>query len=175
MIIIVIAIILVIAIYFTMYNSFQKSIVKLEEAKSGIDVALTKRFDVLTKLLDIVKQYSKHEENVLEKVIKLRQTGGSINEINSELNEAKRNINILAENYPELHSNKLYKELQIAVSDTEEHLAASRRFYNSACKEYNLKIRSFPTSIIASIKGYTILDYFEAEEHKKADVQINFN
>lgn len=161
--------------YICAYNSFQKSIVKTEEAKSGIDIALTKRFDVLTKLLDVVNQYTKHEKNILENVIKLRQQGASYKEINTELNKAQENINMVVENYPDLRSSEVYQNLQLAISDTEEHLSAARRFYNSACKDYNLKVRAFPTSIIANAKGYEVMEYFEAEDRKKSDVEMKFN
>ena len=82
---------------------------------------------------------------------------------------------MVVENYPDLRSSEVYQNLQLAISDTEEHLSAARRFYNSACKDYNLKVRAFPTSIIANAKGYEVMEYFEAEDRKKSDVEMKFN
>lgn len=167
-------IILITLWYIAEYNSFQRLIIKVNEAKSGIDIALTKRFDTLTKLLQVVKQYTKHESDTLEKVIRLRQTGASYYEINSELQKIYDQVKLQVENYPELRSSETYLNLQTAISENEEYLSAARRFYNSAIKSYNIKIKSFPSSIIANYKNYEVLEFFEAEEEKRNDVNLEF-
>lgn len=177
---IVIAVAVVILIFVIWYistsNKLNRSVVKIDEALSGIDVALTKRYDVLTKMIEVVKGYAKHEKETLFEVIKLRK-GGSIkekNEANRAMDESFKKINVVAENYPELKASENFKALQQSIADVEEHLQAARRVYNSNVSSYNQIIVSFPTSSIAKNKGMTKKDFFEAEESKKEDVKIEF-
>ena len=173
---IIIAIILVIVIwYISTSNKLNRAVVKIDESLSGIDVALTKRYDVLTKMIDVVKSYAKHEKETLFEVIKLRDKMSmkEKNEANHVMDENFRKINVVAENYPELKSSENYKTLQQSITDVEEHLQASRRLYNSNVSLYNQLIVSFPTSSIAKNKGMIKKDFFEADEIKKEDVKIN--
>ena len=177
LLIIIGVVILVIAIYFiTVSNNLNRAIVKIDEADAGIDVALTKRYDVLTKMIDTVKGYAKHEKETMFEVINLRK-GMPIsekNEANNKMNENLSKINVLAESYPELRSSENFKTLQLSITDVEEHLQAARRLYNSNVSTYNQMIVTFPISMIASSKGLTKKDFFEAEEAKKEDVKIEF-
>ena len=157
-------------------NSFVKLKVKINEAESGIDVALTKRYDVLTKLLDVTKGYAEHEKSILTETAKLR-TGSTLKEkeeYNTALSEAFRQIYAVAENYPVLTADRSFKELQMAISDTEEHLQASRRAYNGNVSIYNQKINTFPSNIIADSMGLEPIEFFQAEEEKRQDVSMKF-
>lgn len=175
---IIIAVIIVITIIIwaiSTSNRFKVLLVKITEADSGIDVALTKRYDTLTKLMDVVKAYAGHETELFEKVIKLR-SGMSIaekNEANHLMDEASQRINVLAENYPELRSNENYIQLQNAIVEAEDHLQAARRVYNMNVSTFNQAIVVFPASIIANNAHHTPKEFFEAEEIKRADVKIN--
>lgn len=174
--VIIVVLIIVISII-SISNKLNKAIVKIDEASSGIDVALTKRYDVLTKMIDVVKSYAKHEKDTLFEVIKLRKNM-SIEEKNAENKKMDENfskINIVAENYPELKSSENYKTLQQSIVEVEEHLQAARRLYNSNVSIYNQMIVSFPISIIAKSKGMVKKDFFEADETKKEDVKIKFD
>ena len=176
--IIVIAIILIIAIgYFAILNNLNKMSVKVEESLSGIDVALTKRYDVLNKMMDVVKSYTKYEKETLFKTIKLRNnmTMEEKNDANSAMNENLRKINVIAENYPELKSSENYKTLQLSIADVEEHLGAARRVYNSNVSYYNQLLVTFPSSMLAKQKGMQPKEFFKAEEEKKKDVKINLS
>ena len=157
-------------------NSLNKAIVKIEEADSGIDVALTKRYDVLTKMIETVKGYAKHEKEVLFDVVKIRKgmTIEEKNEANKQMDETMSKINVLAENYPDLKASENFKTLQDSITDVEEHLQAARRLYNANISSYNQMIVTFPISIIAGTKGLTKREFFVAEEHKKQDVEIKF-
>lgn len=177
-IIIVVAIVVVILVgwYIGTSNKLNRAVVKIEEADSGIDVALTKRYDVLTKMLEITKGYAKHEKETLGEVINLRK-GMSIAEkqdANNKMTEAFGKINVLAEAYPELKSSENFKTLQLSVADVEEHLQAARRLYNANISSYNQEIVSFPTSIVAGMKGFVKKEFFEADEAKKEDVKMEF-
>lgn len=155
-------------------NSLNRLLVKIEEASSGIDVALTKRYDTLTKMIDVVKSYAKHEKETLFEVINLRSNMTTEEQIeaNKKMNSNLEKIHILAENYPELKSSENYNTLQKSIADAEEHLQAARRMYNSNISIFNQKLVSFPTSIIANSKGLTKKTFFEAEDIKKEDVKI---
>lgn len=162
--------------YILILNGLNKSRVKIDEAESGIDVALTKRFDVLTKMLETVKAYTKHEKTIMLETVRLR-SNASIKEKQIVSNKIDNNIeklNVVAENYPQLLSSENYKTLQLSIVDTEEHLQAARRFYNSAVSVYNQKLVTFPISIIANIHHHTSRQFFEAEENKKHDVEMKF-
>lgn len=157
-------------------NAFNRDIVKIDEADSGIDVALTKRYDVLTKMIAVCKGYAKHEKDTIIDTIKYRK-GMSMEErvkANNKMNDTLGKINVLAEAYPELKSSENFKTLQVAIADVEEHLQAARRLYNSNISSYNQRVVSFPSSIIASSKGLTKKEFFEADDAKKEDVKIEF-
>lgn len=172
-----IAIIIVIIIaYVSIGNSLSRAQVKIDEAESGIDVALTKRYDVLTKQLDIVKGYAAHESETIARVIELRKgmTIAEKNEAASAMNEMQGRINVVAEAYPELRSSENFKSLQNSVNDTEEHLQAARRAYNANVSSYNQMLVVFPSNIVANARHLTRREFFEAESSKREDVKMQF-
>ena len=175
---VVIGVIVVILViwYVSTMNSLRAAALKVDEADSGIDVALTKRYDVLTKQLAVVKEYTSHESKTLFETIKLR-SGMSVNEksdVANKMNEVANQFRLTAEAYPELKSSQNYMELQKAITDVEEHLQAARRLYNANATAYNTKIIMFPASIVAGMIGAEKRDLFEAEEYKRNDVEMKF-
>lgn len=157
-------------------NQFNRRIVKIDEASSDIDIALTKRYDVLTKMIDSVKGYVKHEEETIFKTVALRKgmTMQEKIEANEKIGENLTKINLIAENYPNLKASENFKVLQQSISDVEEHLQAARRLYNANVSAFNQRLVSFPSSIIAKFKKLTKKDFFVADDIKKQDVKINF-
>lgn len=132
-------------------NDFKRKEIRIEEGRSGIEVALTKRYNVLTKMLDTAKGYMTHENDLFTKVIKLRQ-GMSVNELNSaqvEIEDVSNGLIALSEDYPELKSSDVFVELQRAILDAEEHLQAAYRLYNSSVRTYNTAIEIFQTELLA--------------------------
>ena len=176
LVIVLILIAVVVISIIVMSNNLNKALVKIDEADSGIDVALTKRYDVLTKMIETVKGYAKHEKEVLFDVVKIRKgmTIEEKNEANKQMDETMSKINVLAENYPDLKASENFKTLQDSITDVEEHLQAARRLYNANISSYNQMIVTFPISIIAETKGLSKREFFVAEEHKKQDVEIKF-
>ncbi len=171
----VIALIIIIW-YISVSNAFNRDVIKIDEADSGIDVALTKRYDVLTKMIAICKGYAKHEKETITDTIKYRK-GMSMEEraeANNKMTETFGKINVLAEAYPDLKASENFKTLQQSVTDVEEHLQAARRLYNSNISSYNQRVVTFPSSIVASTKGLAKREFFEAEDAKKEDVKIEF-
>lgn len=176
-ILIAVAVIILIFIiwYISTSNKLNRAVVKIDEALSGIDVALTKRYDVLTKMIDVVKTYAKHEKETLFEVIKLRDNMSikEMNDANRAMDENFRKINVVVENYPELKASENYKMLQQSIIDVEEHLQAARRLYNSNVSLYNQLLVSFPTNTIAKNKDMVKKDFFEADEVAKENVKVN--
>ena len=159
-----------------MSNGIKVAGLKCNEALSGIDIALTKRYDVLTKLVDVVKGYQKHEVETLTKIIQMR-SGMSMPErqdASNRMDQLSGQIRILAEQYPELRSSQNFVQLQAAIVDVEEHLQASRRLYNANVTAYNTKIVTFPSSIVAGSMGATPRQFFEADPTRRMDVPMNF-
>jgi LemA protein len=159
-------------------NRFKIMKVKINEADAGIGVALQKRFDTLTKLMQTVKAYAKHEVETLTKLVELRQglSGASIAEkadYAHKLDSAASQIQIVAESYPELRSSDNYRQFQDAILDSEDHLQAARRLYNNNVSSFNQAIVVFPASIIAGMSHFTALEFFEVEEAKRKDVVID--
>ena len=161
-------------------NSLRQLEVKVEEAESGIDVALTKRFDVLTKLVNTVKGYAKHEAETFENVTKWRQglpkklSLQEKQEFMGKMDAVQSGINIAVEAYPDLKAEKLFGNLQASISDVEEHLQAARRLYNSNVSRINTTIVTFPRSIVAGMIHMESKEFFEAETSKREDVEISF-
>ena len=176
-VLIVVGVVLFIIIiwFISVSNKFNRLIIKVDEAISGIDVALTKRYDVLTKMIEVVKGYTKHEKEIMFKIVELRSnmTIAEKSKVNEAMNENFDKINILVENYPNLKASDNFKTLQKAIIDVEEHLQAARRLYNSNVSAYNELLLSFPSSIIASLKGLKRKDFFTAKEEEKDNVNVN--
>lgn len=157
-------------------NQFRRLLVKIEEASSGIDVALTKRYDTLTKMLDITKVYARHEVETLEKIVNLRNrmSVSEKNDVNAKLDTMRDKISVIAESYPELKSSENFKQLQVTAADVEEHLQAARRLHNANVSLLNQSIVTFPKSLVAKAMNIVKQEFFAAEEAKKADVAIAF-
>lgn len=171
-------ILIVVMWYISVLNTIRRMQVKIDEAESGIDVALTKRFDLLTKMVSTVKGYAKHEKETLQGVIEMRNPGASASlseksEFANQMTQATKSLNLVVERYPELQANQNFLKLQDSISEVEEHLQAARRLYNSNVSSYNQYIIVFPNTIVAGAK-YTKREFFEVEETKKNDVNIEF-
>lgn len=173
---VVFVVLLIVIWYISTSNSIKVAGLKVDESESGIDVALTKRYDVLTKMLDAVKGYQQYEKSVLTDMVKLRKgmTIDEKNQANAAMDKIAGDIRVLAENYPQLKADNTFVQLQKAIVDVEEHLQAARRLYNSNVNRYNSKIVVFPSSIVANGMGAVKRELFVAEEYKRQDVKIQF-
>ncbi len=179
--IVIVALVLIVVFWFIgVMNQLRQLELKVQEAESGIDVALTKRFDMLTKMLQTTKGYAKHEAETLEKVVKWRggipkdATLKDKEEFFNQMNQVAQGINVVVEKYPDLKANTVFLELQTAVANTEEHLQAARRLYNANVTRINTIIVTFPQSIVANAIHMEKKPYFEAEEAKREDVKFEF-
>lgn len=127
-------------------NNIKRMEIKVDEAFSGIEVALTKRYDMLTKMLDVCKGFMEHESELFSKVISLRKgmSLGEMGKADREMGELTGRLFAVVENYPELRSAQVFTELQQGIRDAEEHLQAARRLYNASVSRYNTAIVVFP-------------------------------
>lgn len=180
-VVVVIAILAVVVWYIAIMNWFRRTKVKVDESRSGIDVALTKRYDLLTKSLDAVKGYAKYEGETLSKIIDLRSSSiatMSLNDktkLDNQLNEVQKGINVVVEQYPNLKADSQFTILQNQCADCELQLQAARRVYNSNVSIFNQRRVTFPDSIVAKRIGFNKdLEFFKADENKKEDVKLTF-
>jgi LemA protein len=160
-------------------NGFRRMLVKIDESESSIDVALTKRFDLLTKMFSAVKGYMKHEQETLTKVVAMRQPAHGApmaekQEFADQVSRGLQAINVVVEQYPDLKASQNVLKLQDATLEVEENLQAARRVYNSNVSYYNQKVVVFPSNVIANWKKFEKRAFFEAEAVKREDVKFDF-
>ncbi|MEY3471030.1 MAG: hypothetical protein RLZZ223_380 [Candidatus Parcubacteria bacterium] len=178
---IILVILAVIVIYAIMvYNNLVSLRQKVSEAWSDIDVQLKRRYDLIPNLVETVKGYATHESSVFEDVTKARSQAMSASGLHDKseaeniLSGTLKSLFAVSENYPELKANENFLELQRELSDTENKIQASRRFYNSVVMSLNTKIESFPDSVVASIGKFEKKEYFEITESEKEVVKVAF-
>ena len=166
-----------------MYNGLITLKNRVDEAWSDIDVQLKRRHDLIPNLVETVKGYAAHESATLENVIKARneamsaQAGGNPAEVEkaeNALSSSLKTIFALSESYPDLKANQNFLELQRELTDTEDNIMASRRFYNGNVRDFNTKLQVFPTNLFGKMLGFAARTFFEAAESEKAPVEVKF-
>jgi len=169
--IIVVVILLIIGIwYWATYNSLIQLNVRVDEAWSDITVQLKRRADLIPNLVSTVQGYASHEKTVFEDVTKARaetisaQTPGEASVAEGHIQSALKSIFAVAEAYPQLQASQNFLRLQSDLVDTEDKIQASRRFYNGGVREYNTKIKQFPSNIVARNLHYTDREFFEVPD-----------
>jgi len=179
---IILAVIILIAGFAVgVYNSLIRLKNKTNEAWSDIDVQLKRRYDLIPNLVETVKGYAKHEKGTFEKVTELRnsamQATAPAEKAKAEnmLTETLKSLFAVAENYPDLKANQNFLDLQNQLSQIEETIQQSRRYYNGNVRDFNIKIETFPNSLIAGLLGFAKFDFFEvAEAKERENVSIKF-
>jgi len=155
------------------FNSLVSLKTRTEEAWSDIDVQLKRRYDLIPNLVNSVKGYAKHEKELFEKVTEARSAAISAKGVKEQqkaenaLSGALKSIFAVAESYPDLKASENFLRLQEELSDTENKIEASRRFYNANVRDYNIKIKTFPSNLIANSFKFTTKDLFEVEASQK--------
>ena len=158
-VILIVAVILVIWIV-SIYNRLVKLRNSRENAFADIDVQLQQRHDLIPQLVETVKGYAKHEKTTLENVINLRNAASQATSIDdkiaaeNKLNSALAGLKVTLEAYPDLKANQNFLQLQAEMSDIENKLSAVRRFFNSATKELNNAVQTFPSNVFAGMFGF---------------------
>ena len=166
------------------YNLFVKLRTHRENAFADIDVQLKQRHDLIPQLVATVKGYAAHEKETFDRVIQARGAAMGANTINDKiaaegmLSSALGGLKVVMEAYPALKADTGFLRLQAEISDVENKLAAVRRFFNSATKELNIAVQSFPANIVAGMFGFKKEPMFDLGEQQRKDLdqapQINF-
>lgn len=169
--------VLVVGIWFMQgYNGLVRLKAMLDEAWSGIDVQLKRRYDLIPNLVAVVKQYSIHEKEVLENVTRMRSVSMQATDIGQkavaegQLTSALKTLFAVAENYPQLKANENFMSLQKDLSALEQDVQLARRYYNGAARNYNMLVNMFPSRIIAGITGFVAARYFELDSAEERNV-----
>ena len=166
--------IILILVFVSMYNSLVKLRNNRENAFADIDVQLKQRHDLIPQLVESVRGYASHEKETLDRVIQARSGAmnaqGIDNKIAAEnaLTSALAGLRVTVEAYPDLKANQNFLQLQEEISDIENKLAAVRRFFNSATKELNNAVQTFPSNIIAGMFGFKKEIFFDLGTEQRA-------
>jgi LemA protein len=157
------------------YNGLVSLKTRAEEAWSDIQVQMKRRYDLIPNLVETVKGYMAHEASTLEAVVKARNlamadTGSPAHQAQSEniLQHALKNLFALAESYPDLKANQNFLQLQADLTDTENRINMSRRFYNGSVRDLNIKVDQFPSNLVARQFGFTKGEFFELDAAEAA-------
>ncbi len=163
------------------FNSLIKLRNRTKEAWADIDVQLKRRYNLIPNLVEVVKGYAGHEKGVFEKVSEARsramgaQSPKEKVEAENILSGTLKTLFAVSENYPQLKASVNFLELQQELRDTEDKVQAARRFYNSNVKDLNIKIESFPASLVALVFSFKKMELFELTEAAEREVpQVKF-
>ena len=168
------------------YNGLVGMRNRVQESWRQIDVELNRRYELIPNLVETVRGYAAHERNTLEDITRLRNQAATMAahegatpsaeraQAEEQLSGAVRNLLVSVEAYPDLKSNTNFLELQRALTETEDRIAAGRRYYNANVRNYNTKIESFPSNMIAGQFNFEKAAYFEVAEQARTASQVNF-
>ncbi|MBU0981457.1 LemA family protein [Patescibacteria group bacterium] len=181
----ILAALALIVIYFiSIYNVLIKGRIRIDEAWSDIDVQLKRRYDLIPNLISTVEGYAKHEKSLFTEVTKARTAamqahgaGDLAKSADAEnmLSRALSGLMVQVENYPQLKANENFLDLQNELSDTENKIQASRRFYNSTVRDYNTKCKMFPSNIVADTFNFKTREFFDVTDVKEREnVKVKF-
>ncbi len=177
-----IAVVVILYLVFV-YNGLVKARQIAEEAWSGIDVQLKRRADLIPNLIETVKGYAAHEKSTFEEVIAMRNRAQAVPagdvegraQAEDALSQALGKLFALAEAYPDLKANENFAELQRSLETIEGEIQMSRRYYNGAARDLNVKVESFPSNLIANAFRFVKAGYFEiTNEADRAVPQVKF-
>ncbi|HET9873715.1 MAG TPA: LemA family protein [Propionibacteriaceae bacterium] len=158
------------------YNGFVKSRNLIQESWRQVDVELNRRYELLPNLVETVRAYAAHERNTLEDITRLRGQAQQLSrsegqlpsqqraQVEEQLSGAVRNLIVSVEAYPELKSNQNFLELQRQLAETEDRIAAGRRYYNANVRVYNTRVDSVPSNLIANMFKFEKATYFEVND-----------
>lgn len=167
--------------FIAIFNLFVRDKNLIREALGGIDVQLKRRFDLIPNLVEAVKGYTKYERNVLEEVTNIRTKSFNAKDIKekseaeSKLSGAIKTLFAVAESYPDLKASANFLDLQKNLSQIEDEIQLSRRYYNGNVRNYNIRVQSFPSNLVAGIFNFKEAAFFEIEyatERKAPEVKI---
>ena len=167
------------------YNGLVRSKNRVDEAFSDIDVQLKRRYDLIPNLVETVKGYMTHENQTLVQLTQARTAAMAVHDnkaatmaekeqAENALSGTLKTLFAVSENYPDLKANQNFLKLQDELTDTEDKIQASRRFYNGNVRDFNTKIQMFPTNTIAGMLKFSKYEFFQADGAEKENVKVQF-
>lgn len=174
-------IVLLVIVFFVMYNSLVTLRVRVDEAWSDITVQLKRRADLIPNLVETVKGYASHEKKVFQDVTEARANVLSAAEkgpkeaaqAENMFESALKSLFAVAEAYPDLKASQNFSELQAELTDTEDKIQAARRFYNGGVRDLNTKVQVVPSNIVAAIAGIKTREFFEVEDQASVEKPVD--
>jgi len=164
-----------------MYNSLVQLKVRADSAWSDIDVQLKRRHDLIPNIVETVKGYAAHEKGTFENIAKFRSQAMQATapadkaQAENQLTGALKSLFAVAENYPELKASEQFTGLQASLNSIEDNIQNARRYYNAVIRDYNTRVQSFPSNIIAGMFGFQPRQFFEVESPEdRQNVQVKF-
>jgi LemA protein len=173
-------VVLILVFVVGMYNTLVQLRVRADSAWSDIDVQLKRRHDLIPNLVETVKGYAAHEKGTFENIAKFRSqamqatTPADKAVAENQLTGALKSLFAVAENYPQLKASEEFTQLQGSLSQTEDAIQNSRRYYNAVVRDLNTRIQSFPTNILAGMFGFQLRQFFEVDQVDREPVAVKF-
>ena len=178
---IVIAVVVLCVLYVVLtYNKLIKLNNETKEGFATMDVYLKKRWDLIPNIIEVVKGYAKHEKDTFKEVVEIRNSVKSYDKLsdeqkiktNEQITKGITKLMALAEAYPDLKANENFLSLQQSLSEIEDEIAQSRKYYNAVVRNYNNKVEMIPSNIVAKMLGYKSKTMFEANESERKNVKV---
>ena len=179
-IIVLVLLVLIVIFLIGMYNSLVQLRVRCDSSWSDIDVQLKRRHDLIPNLVETVKGYAAHEKGTFENIAKFRSQAMQATSptdkaaAENQLTGALKSLFAVAENYPQLKASEEFTQLQGSLSEVEDTIQNSRRYYNAVVRDLNSKIQSFPTNLIAGMFGFQQRQFFEVQAADREPVAVKF-
>jgi LemA protein len=187
LVIVLIALAIIALVLVSSYNGFVRDRNRIQESWRQVDVELNRRYELLPNLIETVRAYAAHERNTLEDITRLRGQAQSLAQsqsgqpseqraqVEDQLSGAVRGLMVSVEAYPDLKSNQNFLELQRALAETEDRIANGRRFYNANVRQYNTRVESVPSNLIAGMFHFQKATYFEVTDPQaRVAPSVNF-
>lgn len=179
----IVIVVILLSIFLSIKGTYN-SLVRLDEGIKGawaqVENQLQRRYDLIPNYVETVKGYARHEKEVFLRVTEARAKVGGATSVkekigaNNELSSALSRLLFVVERYPDLKANQNFIRLQDELAGTENRISVERRRYNEAVKTYNVKIRSFPTNILAGMFDFTMAEFFKVAEIAKEVPKVKF-
>ncbi len=165
----------------SLYNRMRTGSNKVDNAWSGVDVELKRRYDLIPNLVQTVKGYAEHEQETFDRVTQARSLGIAAKSVPQQaeaenmLTQALRSVFAVAEAYPQLRASENFQQLQAELTQTESRIAFARQYYNDAVLKFNNLIQVFPNLLLAGPMGFRKKDFFEIDEASRGPVKVDFS
>ncbi len=169
LIIVIIVVVVIGGFLIAMYNGLVQLRVRADSSWSDIDVQLKRRHDLIPNLVETVKGYAAHEKSTFEDIAKYRSmamqatTPAERGQAEGQLTQALKSLFAVAENYPQLRASEQFTSLQAALQEVEGAIQNARRYYNAVVRDYNTKLQSFPTNVLAGMFGFQQKQFFQLD------------